>query len=64
MFELDRQSLETIYSTFIRPVLDYANVVWDNSTHYEKEELEKMQTEVARIVVGTTELVSIHALYE
>ena len=31
------QSLETIYLTFIRPVLEYANVVWDNCTHYEKK---------------------------
>ena len=63
-YELDRQSLETIYLTFIRPVLEYANVVWDNCTHYEKEELEKIQNEAARIVTGTTKLVSIHALYE
>ena len=40
-FEVDRKSLETIYLTFIRPILEYANVVWDNCTHYEKEELEK-----------------------
>ena len=53
-FELDRQFLETIYLTFIRPVLEYANVIWDNCTHYEKEELEKMQNEAARI--GTTKL--------
>ena len=63
-YELDRQSLETIYLTFIRPVLEYANVVWDNCTHYEKEELEKIQNEAARIVTGTTKLVSKHALYE
>ena len=63
-FELNRQSLETIYLTFIRPVLEYANVVWDNCAHYEKEELEKIQNEAARIVTGTTKLVSLHALYE
>ena len=28
-FELDRQSLEKKL-TFMRPVLEYANVVWDN----------------------------------
>ena len=63
-FELNRQSLETIYLTFIRPVLEYANVVWNNCTHYEKEEQEKIQNEEARTVTGTTKLVSIHALYE
>ena len=39
-------------------------MVWDNCTHYEKEELEKTQNEAARIVLGTTKLVSVHALYE
>ena len=63
-FELSRQSRETIYLTFIRPVLEYTNVVWDNCTHYEKEELEKIQNELARIITGTTKIASIHALYK
>ena len=37
-FELDRKSIETIYLTFTRPVLEYDNVVWDKCMHYEKEE--------------------------
>ena len=42
-FELDRQSLEKKL-TFMRPVLEYANVVWDNWTHCEnKKESEKIQ---------------------
>ena len=36
-FELDWKSLQTIYLNFIRPVLEYANVAWDNCTHYEKK---------------------------
>ena len=52
-----------IYVTFSRPVLDYANVVWDNCMHYEKEEVEKIQNEAAKIVTATTKLDSIHALY-
>ena len=35
-FELDRKSLETIYLTFIRPILEYEDIVWDNCTLYEK----------------------------
>ena len=54
--------METIYLTFIRPVLEYANVVWDICTHYEKEKLGKIQNVAARIVTGTTEIVSIQAL--
>ena len=39
-------------------------VVWDNCTQYEKNELDKIQNKAARIVTGTTKLVSIRALYE
>ena len=31
-FLLDRKSLEITYFTFIRPLLEYADVVWDNCT--------------------------------
>ena len=31
-FVLDRKSLQTMYFTFIRPILEYADVVWDNCT--------------------------------
>ena len=53
-FFLFRKSLETIYLTFIRPVLEYTDVVWGNCTNYEKQELDKIQTETARIVTGAT----------
>ena len=61
-FMLDRKSLQSIYFAFIRPVLEYADVVWDNCTKYEEEELKKIQLEAARIVTGTTKLVSIDKL--
>ena len=63
-FDLDRKSLETEYLTIIRPILEYADVVWDNCRQYEINELDMMQNEAARIVTGTTKLVSIRALYE
>ena len=62
-FTLDRKSLETIYFSFIRPLLEYADVVWDNCTQYEVDELEKIQIEAARIVTGATKLVSTDSLY-
>jgi hypothetical protein len=27
---LDRKTLEKIYFTFVRPLLEYADVIWDN----------------------------------
>ena len=53
-FRIDRKALETIYMAFIRPILEYADVVWCNITKYEEDELEKIQLEAARIVTGTT----------
>ena len=53
-FRLDRKAIETIYMAFIRPILEYADVVWCNITKYEKDEPEKLQLEAARIVTGTT----------
>ena len=61
-FQLDRKSLETIYTSFIRPILEYANEIWDNCTEYEQEDLEKIQREAARIATGTTKLISLENL--
>ena len=35
-FKLDRSSLEIIFTTFIRPLLEYGDIVWDNCTQFEK----------------------------
>ena len=40
-FLLDRKSLETIYISFIRPILEYGDVVWDNCTQLENQDIEK-----------------------
>ena len=49
--QLDCRSIEIIYATFIRLILEYGNKIWDNCTHNEKEEIEKikMRTFVRRI---------------
>ena len=62
-FQLDRKSLEIIYTSFIRPLFEYSNVVWDNCTQYESKDLEKIQSEAARIVTGATKLKSLQSLY-
>ena len=57
------KSLQTIYFLFIRPLLEYADVVWNNCTQYESNELDKIQNEAARIVTGATKLASIDSLH-
>lgn len=61
--QLDRKSLQTIYFSFIRPLLEYGDVVWCNCTLYESNELEKIHNEAARIVTGATKLVSLNSLF-
>ena len=61
-FLLDRQSLERMYVSFIRPLLEYGDILWDNCTHEQKQKLESIQTEAARICTGATKLCSIAKL--
>ena len=61
-FALDRKSLETIYTFFVLPILEYADIVWDNCTLSDKAELDKIHYEAGRIVTGATNLVSIDKL--
>ena len=63
-FVLDRKSLQTMYFTFIRPILEYADVVWDNCTQQQMNDLEKIQIEAGRIVSGATKLVALDRLYQ
>ena len=63
-YKLDCKSLETIYLTFIRQLLEQGDVIWDNCTQYEKNELDKIQNEAARITTGTTKLISLDNLYK
>ena len=51
-FLLDRESLQIIYTSFIRPILEYSDIVWDNITQYEVIALQTIQNEAARIVTG------------
>ena len=58
-YKLDHKSLESIYISFIRPLLEYGDTIWDNCTQYENYELDKIQNEAARIATGATKLVSL-----
>ena len=62
-FKLDRRSLQTVYFSIIRLVIEYSDVVWDTCILYEANELETIQIEATRIITGATKLVSIDSLY-
>ena len=61
-FKLDRYTMQIIYPSFIRPVLEYADNIWDNVPEYMKTEVDKDQNYSARIVTGCTKLVSFKNL--
>ncbi len=60
-YKLDRKTLENIYTTFVRPKLEYASIIWDNCTETDKIRLENVQLSFARIVTGAKRGTS-HAL--
>ena len=62
--KLYRNSLEIIFTTFIRSLIEYGDIIWDNCTQFKKQEIEKIQIEAARIATGITKLVSLNALYQ
>ena len=63
-YRLDRDTLETIYTSFIRPILEYGNVVWDGCTQDDAKLLEDIQMTAARIVTGAMKTTPIEKLYE
>ena len=62
-FILDRKTLEKMYFTFVRPLLEYADVIWDNMSMSRNKQIENVQLEASRIVTGSTKLVSLNNLY-
>jgi hypothetical protein len=53
---LDRRSLETLYTSYVRPVIEYADAVWDvpGDNRHTLKTLDKVQKEAAKIVSGAT----------
>ena len=51
-YRLSRKALELIYFTFIRPVLDYGDILWSNCGITLMESVEDVQLLAARIVTG------------
>ena len=48
--------------SFVRPLLEYCDSVWDNATTESKKQLDAFHIEAARIITGATKLCSISLL--
>ena len=52
-YRWSRESLDTCYKSFIRPVIKYGNILYDSCTVRQCKDLEALQTVAARVVTGT-----------
>ena len=62
-FQLDRNALEQLYKSFIRPSMEYASSVWTNCSIEQKTEIEKLQLHASRIITGAIKGTRHSALY-
>ena len=51
-YQLDRKSLQTMYFSFVRPILEYADITLDKLFNHEKDTTEKVQIETGKVVLG------------
>jgi len=59
-----RKTLEIMYKSFILPIFDYADVIWDSCTEGQSMFLENLHLDALRTIVGSVKGTSHHKLYE
>jgi hypothetical protein len=42
-FKIDKSTLACLYKSFIRPIMEYGDIIWDNCTAGNSELLESVQ---------------------
>ena len=63
-FKLRRNILERMYLVFVRPILEYADIVWAGAHTSDLMKLDQLQVEALRIVTGCTARSNIANLYK
>jgi hypothetical protein len=61
-YKISRDTLCKLYKSLIRPVMEYADVLWDSCTESESDILEHVQYEAAKLVTGAMKGTSKHRL--
>jgi hypothetical protein len=62
-YKLNRKTLEIMYKSFILPLFDYADVLYDNCTQYQSNLLENLHLEGLRTITGLVRGTSHEILY-
>ena len=63
-YDLDRRSLETIYLSFIRPSMEYGDVLFAGTYECDLVKLDRIEVEAMRVVTGATAKSNIQLLYD
>lgn len=61
---LSRKALHTMYTSFILPIFDYCDIIWDNCTQQQSQFLENLHLEGIRIITGLVRGTSHEILYK
>ena len=62
-FQLPKHTLNKLYCTCIRPLLEYASEIWDGCNLSDTNRLEQVQLNAARIFTGVPVFSSLRSLY-
>ena len=63
-FKLARKDLERFYISFVLPIIEYGDALWDGANHLDTGKLDKVQIRAMRIITGATERSHIQGLYD
>lgn len=62
-YKLNRNCLEKLYKSFILPIFDYCDFIWDNCTQEQGLTLEKLHLDALRTISGAVRGTSHEKLY-
>ena len=62
-YKLARKTLERLYFSFIRPIMEYGDVVWQGASHSDLRKLDMVQVAAMRLVSGAPYRSNINSLY-
>ena len=60
-FKLKRSHPQTIYISFITPLMEYGDIVWDNIPYYFKQSLESLQLEFLLAFLFFNNFIAAHS---
>jgi hypothetical protein len=63
-YRFSRKTLETLYKSYVLPILDYGDIIWDNCTDSLANSLEDLHLDALRTITGSVRGTSHQKLYQ